>query len=114
MAKQRSAGKKKRSRAARKALPQSDLRWLNALLVLCQVLRDNKISYGETPEALRETLYKLDNDKLFGFVAECLYMLLNPPKSPGDEPRPRLRIRKKRSSSTKKKTSRAKKRVPHR
>ncbi len=103
MAKLPSAGKKKRSGAARKALPQSDLRWLNALLVICQVLRDHQFHYGETSDELRQTLGQFGNEELFAVIAECLYMLLNPPNSPGDHRRIRLRTAKKTSSSAKKK-----------
>ena len=103
MAKLRSVGKKKRSRAARKPLRQSDLRWLNALLVICQVLRDHQFRYGETSDELRQTLGQLDNDELFAVIAECLYMLLNPPDSPGDHRRIRLRTAKKTSPNAKKK-----------
>ena len=82
MAKRRSVGDKKRADSGSEDLPQFDQQWLTALIVLARAFRDNHVSYDETPEALQRSLRKLKPDKLFGVIAECLYMLIELRRSP--------------------------------
>ena len=61
------------------ALPQSDKRFLGALMVITEVIGDEKLGYHELPTRLERTLHEADRDTRFCVIVECLYLLLDAP-----------------------------------
>ena len=61
------------------ALPQSDKWFLVALMVITEVVGDERLGYHELPTPLERTLQEADRDTRFSVIVECLYLLLEAP-----------------------------------
>jgi hypothetical protein len=62
-----------------KGLPQSDKRFINALIVITETIGDETLRYHELPTRLERTLRKADRDTLFSVMVECVALLLDAP-----------------------------------
>ncbi len=62
-----------------KALPQSDKRFINTLILIMETIGDKTLHYHELPTRLERTLRKADRDTLMSIIVECLGLLLKAP-----------------------------------
>lgn len=60
-----------------KTLPRTDKRFIDTLVVLAQILEDDRLHYEPLPPDLERMLEEADRNVLFSVVAECLGYLLN-------------------------------------
>jgi len=78
MAKRRGS-EEKGLQSAWAALPQSDKWFVVALMVITEVIGDERLGYHELPTRLERTLHEADRDTRFSVIVECLYLLLEAP-----------------------------------
>jgi hypothetical protein len=78
MAKQRKQSEKE-SEASWKRLPESDQRFINALIVVSETIRTADLSYHLLPADVEDMLRTADRDRLFSIIVECLGRLLDAP-----------------------------------
>lgn len=66
-------------RAIWKQLPIADKRFMVSLSVLVDLIGDDSLRYCEPPAAVGRELRKLDRDRLFGTLSECIGLLIKTP-----------------------------------
>ena len=61
------------------ALPQSDKRFINTLILIMETIGDKTLRYHELPTRLERVVREADRDTLMSIIVECVGLLLGAP-----------------------------------